>query len=73
VVRTSGSSATATRGGVRGEGNDRLTSVHDTQQEAFERARDIARNQDSEVLIQGEDGKIRERNSYGKDPFPPPG
>ena len=43
--------------GVRGEGNDRLTSVHDTQQEAFERARDIARNQGSEVLIQGEDGK----------------
>ncbi|MFN4290668.1 MAG: DUF2188 domain-containing protein [Permianibacter sp.] len=59
--------------GVRGEDNDRLTSVHDTQQEAFERARDIARNQGSEVLIQGEDGKIRERNSYGKDPFPPPG
>jgi len=59
--------------GVRGEGNDRLTSVHDTQQEAFERARDIARNQGSEVFIQGTDGKIRERNTYGKDPFPPRG
>lgn len=58
---------------VRGEGNDRLTSTHDTQQEAFERARDIARNQGSEVFIQGTDGKIRERNTYGKDPFPPRG
>lgn len=59
--------------GVRGEGNSRLTSKHDTQREAIERARDIARNQSSEVIIQGEDGKIRERNSYGNDPFPPPG
>ncbi|UZR28121.1 DUF2188 domain-containing protein [Methylococcus mesophilus] len=59
--------------GVRGEGNSRLTSKHETQHEAIERARDIARNQSSEVIIQGEDGKIRERNSYGNDPFPPPG
>ncbi len=59
--------------GVRGEGNDRLTSTHDTQREAFERAREIARKQRSEVIIQGEDGKIRERNSYGNDPFPPRG
>lgn len=59
--------------GVRGEGNDRLTSLHTTQHAAFERARDIARHQKSEVLIQGEDGKIRERNSYGRDPYPPSG
>lgn len=59
--------------GVRGEGNDRLTSKHPTQQEAIERAREIARNQQSELIIQGEDGKIRERNSYGHDPFPPSG
>jgi len=59
--------------GVRGEGNDRLTSTHDTQRGAFERAREIARKQRSEVIIQGEDGKIRERNSYGNDPFPPRG
>lgn len=59
--------------GVRGEGNGKLTSVHDTQQAAIVRARGIARTQGSEVLIQNEQGKIRERNSYGKDPFPPPG
>ncbi|EMN5285284.1 MULTISPECIES: DUF2188 domain-containing protein [Gammaproteobacteria] len=59
--------------GVRGEGNDRLTSVHDTQQQAIDRARDIAINQQSEMFIQGRDGQIRERNSYGHDPFPPKG
>ena len=59
--------------GVRGEGNDRLTSVHDTQQQAIDRARDIAISQQSEMFIQGRDGQIRERNSYGQDPFPPKG
>lgn len=59
--------------GVRGEGNDRLTSVHDTQQQAIDRARGIAINQQSEMFIQGRDGQIRERNSYGTDPFPPKG
>ena len=37
------------------------------------RARDIAINQQSEMLIQGRNGQIRERNSYGDDPFPPKG
>jgi hypothetical protein len=59
--------------GVRGEGNDRITSIHDTQQEAIDRARGIAINQQSELFIQGRDGQIRERNSYGNDPFPPKG
>lgn len=27
----------------------------------------------SEVLIHGENGRIRERNSYGNDPHPPKG
>ena len=59
--------------GVRGEGNERITSIHDTQREAIGRARGIAVNQQSELLIQGRDGQIRERNSYGDDPFPPKG
>jgi uncharacterized protein YdaT len=58
---------------VRGEGNKRDTSHHKTQAEAQERAREIARNQQSEVLIHGRDGKIRERDTYGKDPNPPKG
>ena len=58
---------------VRGEGNTRDTSLHRTQAEAERAAREIAINQKSEVLIHGEDGRIRERNSYGTDPYPPKG
>ena len=58
---------------VRGEGNQRDTSHHRTQAEAERAARDIATNQKSEVLIHGENGRIRGRNSYGNDPFPPKG
>jgi hypothetical protein len=45
----------------------------DTQQQAIDAARDTARREKSEMLIQGEDGEIRERNSYGNDPHPPKG
>jgi len=53
--------------------NQRDTSHHRTQSEAERAARDIAINQRSEVLIHGENGRIRERNSYGNDPHPPKG
>lgn len=58
---------------VLGEGNTRDTSHHPTQKEAAEAAREIARNQKSEVLIHGKDNKIRARDSYGNDPHPPEG
>ena len=58
---------------VRGERNERVTEVFETQREAIDRAREIARNQDSELLIHGEDGRIRARDSYGNDPSPPRG
>ena len=57
--------------GVRGEGNCRLTSIHDTQSEAIDAAREIAINQQSEVVIHRPDGRIRDKDSYGNDPFPP--
>lgn len=56
---------------IRGEGNQRVTSVHDTQREAADRAREIARNQGSEVVIHRRDGTIRDSDSYGNDPNPP--
>ncbi|HSS50090.1 MAG TPA: DUF2188 domain-containing protein [Thermoanaerobaculia bacterium] len=56
---------------VRGEGNQRVTSIHDTQAQAAERAREIARNQRSEVVIHRPDGRIRDSDSYGNDPNPP--
>jgi len=56
---------------VKGEGNERADSLHDTQAEAIERAREIAINQRSEVVIHRPDGTIRDKDSYGKDPCPP--
>jgi hypothetical protein len=48
-------------------------SVHGTQREAIAAARKTAVRQGSEMLIHGENGRIRERNTYGTDPFPPKG
>ncbi len=58
---------------VKGEGNQRATSVHKTQREAIESARETAIKQGSEMLIHRSNGQIRERNTYGKDPYPPKG
>ena len=58
---------------VLGEGNVRPSSVHPTQQLAEQAAIAIAKNQEAEVLVHGRNGRIRKRNTYGKDPFPPPG
>ncbi len=57
--------------GVRGEGNERLTSIHDTQSEAIDAAREIAINQKSELVIHRPDGRIRDKDSFGPDPVPP--
>ena len=59
--------------GVRGENNTRNTQNFDTQQAAINRAREIAINQKSELLIHGRDGQIRDKHSYGNDPYPPKG
>ena len=56
---------------VKGAGNERATKIFNTQREATEYARNIAINQKSEVVIHGRDGRIRDKNSYGNDPFPP--
>lgn len=56
---------------VIGEGNSRATAVTRTQKEATDIAKRIAVNQGSEVIIQGRDGKIRSKDSYGNDPLPP--
>ncbi len=56
---------------VRGEGNSRDTSHHRTQREAYDAARDIARNQGSEVVTHRPDGRFRDSDSFGPDPNPP--
>lgn len=58
---------------VFGEGNRKKTRITQTQREAIEIARKIARNKQSELVIHGKDGRIRQKDSYGNDPFPPRG
>ena len=58
---------------VKSEGATKATRATDTQKEAIEIAREIARNQGSELNIHGKDSQIREKNSYGNDPHPPKG
>ena len=57
--------------GIRGAGNKRLTSIHDTQAEAINAAREIAQNQQSELFIHNRHGQIRDCDSFGNDPCPP--
>lgn len=58
---------------VKGENCSRATVRTNTQREAVAIARTIAMNQKSEVLIHGVNGKIRAKDSYGNEPFPPKG
>jgi len=58
---------------VRAEGSERLTALCDKRSNAIAAGREIARNQHSELRIQGRDGRFREAWSYGNDPFPPRG
>lgn len=56
---------------VKKEGADRASSVHPTQKDALDQARDQGRRDKVEVVTHGRDGKIRDSDSYGNDPNPP--
>lgn len=58
---------------VRRAGASKASGTFDTQREAIDRGRDVARNQKTELFIHGRDGRIRERDSYGNDRHPPKG
>lgn len=49
---------------VRGEGNKRITSKHRKQETAIRKASTIAKRYKSDVVIHGQDGRIRDRMSY---------
>lgn len=53
---------------VKGAGNEKATKVTDTQKQAIDAAKEIAKHQKSEVVIHGTDGRIRDKDSYGNDP-----
>ena len=52
-------------------GNTR--STHDTQAEASKQRHGLADEQNAELVIHAEDGRIREKDSHGNDPRDIPG
>jgi hypothetical protein len=59
--------------GVKIENSSKLTKITSTQKEAIEIARDHAKINHSELIIHRKDGTIRDKDSYGNDPYPPKG
>lgn len=58
---------------VKTEKSEKAYRVVDTQKKAIDIARNVAINNQSELLIHRMDNKIREKNTYGKDKYPPKG
>lgn len=52
-------------------GASRVSAHCDTKANAIARAREISRNQKSEMIIHNLDGKISRTDSHGSDPCPP--
>lgn len=56
------------------QGGKRASVVADTKKEAVRKTIEIAKKQqDSQVIIHKQDGKIQEERTYGNDPHPPKG
>ncbi len=51
--------------------SDKVTKTFSTQKEAIDFGKDIAKNNKSELFIHWKTWRIRERNTYGDDNFPP--
>ena len=56
---------------VKGEGNSKSTKHTDTKLEAEKIAREIAKNQHSELVIHKKNGIISDKDSFGNDSCPP--
>ena len=56
---------------VKREKSNSPLSVHRTQAAAIDNAIPIAKRFGLEVIIHRPDGTIRDKDSYGNDPFPP--
>jgi Uncharacterized protein conserved in bacteria (DUF2188) len=57
--------------GVEVGGN--IRSTHNTQEEAIKHGRHLAEEQGGELVVHGEGGEIRQKDSHGNDPRNIPG
>ena len=54
------------------QSNGQKSSGHfDTKKDAVDRAREISKNQKTELTIHNKDGKIAKKDSHGNDSHPP--
>jgi Uncharacterized protein conserved in bacteria (DUF2188) len=56
---------------VQRPGASRASIVVDTKASAVSQARQIAKNNHLELVVQNKDGKISQKDTFRKDPFPP--
>jgi hypothetical protein len=56
---------------VKREGAQRASSTHQTQQDAIDSGRELAKKSQGELRIHRPNGQIRDSDSYGNDPNPP--
>lgn len=53
---------------VTREGNSRASVVTDKKADAVKIGRDYARQENSELIVKGQDGRIQSKDSHGHDP-----
>jgi len=56
---------------IRRGGSERSSGHFDNKDDAVDAGREISRNQGTEFLIHGRDGRIQQSDSHGNDPNPP--
>jgi hypothetical protein len=56
---------------VKKGGSPKPISTHQKQSTAIDKAKQLAKQQSTELIIRGRDGTIRSKDSYGRDPNPP--
>jgi uncharacterized protein YdaT len=52
---------------VKQDGAKRSVGVFDTQREAIERGRELAESARRDLVVHGENGRIRSKDSYGSE------
>ena len=52
-------------------GADRASKHFETKRDAVDSGREISRNQKTEFVIHGQNGRIQRSDSHGSDPCPP--
>ena len=55
---------------VKKEGAHRAARTFETKEPAVRWAEEISRDRETELYIHNKDGRISDRRSYGRDPFP---